>query len=239
MLFLAGHTYITRIILPTCDYITQGSNVQGGPKKLIVPTSSSRDGSPVQNQDKVEGELNKQHHTRKPSYEKEESTSTLKTECSEGTSKTTVCNNDEDTMIEHTVQRSDTLQLICLKYGISARDLRKANNFRGTNLDAAPDRLVIPQTKQSQKKASREMTNHEKIQSLQAHAPIDKHTKKSVLSYDEAVSYLDANDWNLLQAVRNMNIDVSDSSEKKPKSRSRHSLLRRASTECKKVLPFN
>ena len=44
----------------------------------------------------------------------------------------------------HDIKPSDTMQSICCQYGISAKELRKANNFRGMTLKSAPSKLVIP-----------------------------------------------------------------------------------------------
>ena len=44
----------------------------------------------------------------------------------------------------HDVQPDDTIQSICAKYGCNATKLRKANNFKGSEL---PARLVIPKSR--------------------------------------------------------------------------------------------
>ena len=44
----------------------------------------------------------------------------------------------------HDVQPDDTIQSICAKYGCNATKLRKANNFKGSDL---PARLVIPKSR--------------------------------------------------------------------------------------------
>uniref|UniRef100_A0A7R9WGD9 LysM domain-containing protein n=1 Tax=Pseudictyota dubia TaxID=2749911 RepID=A0A7R9WGD9_9STRA len=46
--------------------------------------------------------------------------------------------------VVHTVLPSDTFSGLCLRYKISALQLRRANRFSGTNLKLAPSRLVIP-----------------------------------------------------------------------------------------------
>lgn len=45
---------------------------------------------------------------------------------------------------EHIVLPSDTLQGICLAYGISATRLRQANHFSGNSLTMAPKKLIVP-----------------------------------------------------------------------------------------------
>ena len=44
----------------------------------------------------------------------------------------------------HDVQPDDTIQSICANYGCNATKLRKANNFKGSEL---PARLVIPKSR--------------------------------------------------------------------------------------------
>ena len=44
----------------------------------------------------------------------------------------------------HDVQPDDTVQTICAKYSCNATKLRKANNFKGSEL---PARLVIPKSR--------------------------------------------------------------------------------------------
>ena len=52
---------------------------------------------------------------------------------------------DENGMQYHTIQpATDTFQGICIKYRITATELRRANNMLGTNLQLSPKRLLIP-----------------------------------------------------------------------------------------------
>jgi hypothetical protein len=49
------------------------------------------------------------------------------------------------TVVEHWIEPADTFQGICLHYGISAMQLRRANfGFSGSNLALAPNPLKIP-----------------------------------------------------------------------------------------------
>ena len=191
-----------------------GSNVQTGPKKLIIPPQAEQQNEPLL------------------AYEKKE---TDKTEVStDEASDDDDADEEEEGLQYHDVGPSDTLNLICLKYGVKAYELRKVNNFRGTNLTDAPERLVIPNhaKKQSQDKP-RLMTNNEKVNAVLAHAPSDKRTKNPAISYGCAMAYLEKNDWDVLQAVRNMNVDLSDKDfnprKVTVKSVKRRSLLRRRS----------
>jgi hypothetical protein len=47
-------------------------------------------------------------------------------------------NIQDDEPLYHDVRPNDTLQGVCLLYGISAHELRRANKFRGLNLNQAP-----------------------------------------------------------------------------------------------------
>jgi LysM repeat protein len=115
----------------------------------------------------------------------------------------------EEETLYHDVQPNDTLQGVCLLYGISARELRRANNFRGLNLNQAPERLVIPRNKRDRsKKDFASMTENEKVQTLMSHLPVSRRTKKPLLSYDQARQYLMTNNWNFNQTLRNMQVDM-------------------------------
>ena len=91
-----------------------GSNVQTGPKKLIIPPQAEQQNEPLL------------------AYEKKE---TDKTEVStDEASDDDDAGEEEEGLQYHDVGPSDTLNLICLKYGVKAYELRKVNNFRGTML---------------------------------------------------------------------------------------------------------
>ena len=63
------------------------------------------------------------------------------------------------------------------------------------------------------------MTEEEKVQQLLAHVPTSRQTKKPLLSHDEARAYLEFNDWNFNQALRNFKVDSDWSSQKARSSR--------------------
>ena len=77
------------------------------------------------------------------------------------------------------------------------------------------------------------MTNNEKVNAVLAHAPSDKRTKNPAISYECAMAYLEKNNWDVLQAVRKMNVDLSDKDFNPRKATvkrvKRRSLLRRRS----------
>jgi len=194
-----------------------GRNLQTGPKRLIIPSSDSSSkkqaASSVSDMDTM-------------SITHDDDTNTIA--CSDGHSvlgDSTIASQldslylvdaEEEATVYHDVQPYDTLAGICLQYGISAYELRRANNFRGMNLKSAPDRLVIPKT-QKPTKDFKNMTEDEKIEALQAHMPKSRKAKKPMLTKDEARAYLEYNDWNFDQALRNAKVDNEWSSQKAKK----------------------
>jgi len=98
----------------------------------------------------------------------------------------------------HTVLPSDTLAGLCLRYRISATKLRQANKFSGSNLFLAPARLLIPLTDQT-------IVNNIQVQDttspefkLQAFLGQFPHLRQS-----ERRAYLEMNDWDLAEAMKN------------------------------------
>lgn len=179
-----------------------GRNLQTGPKRLIIPSGNESRG--VCGFDDAET-IAMTH---------DDDTNTIA--CSEGHS-TIVSqmdslylpdDGDDGEPVYHDVQPYDTLQGICLHYGISAYELRRANKFRGMNLNSAPDRLIIPKTERKQRKEYKLMTEDEKVQALIASLPKSRQTKKPALTNEEARAYLEYNEWNFSQALRNAKVDA-------------------------------
>mmetsp|Transcript_22131 Transcript_22131/g.48139 ORF Transcript_22131/g.48139 Transcript_22131/m.48139 type:complete len:655 (+) Transcript_22131:316-2280(+) len=192
-----------------------GRNLQTGPKRLIIPSSI------VSNPMSTSYKRKETHETDIVSlttYDDDTNTIALSdghstvTDQFQSLSLLNDCQEDEG--VYHDVQPNDTLQGICLQYGISAYELRRANNFRGLNLRSAPESLVIPKNGRNHKKDFKTMTEYEKVQALIANLPISRQTKKPILSYDEARTYLEFNDWNFDQALRNAKVDAEWSSQK-------------------------
>ena len=102
-------------------------------------------------------------------------------------------------VVYHDRQPSDTLQSICFQYNVTPDKIRRANNFRGNDLVYAPDRLVIPITTPKSTPET-ELSNDEKVESLQSQL------SKLSLSRDDALSFLELNDWNLSRTIRNVNV---------------------------------
>ncbi|KAL7473064.1 hypothetical protein ACHAXS_013440 [Conticribra weissflogii] len=130
----------------------------------------------------------------------------------------------------HQVTNSDTLQGLCLKYKISALDLRRANKFVGQiNLRyLVGERIVIPPSKDGKQRNNDQtgngtMTKEEKIASLltQYQCKVSSIGKQQnsrnydvngsnsklrpePLSHSEARAYLELNDWSLNKARENV-----------------------------------
>jgi len=130
----------------------------------------------------------------------------------------------------HQVTNSDTLQGLCLKYKISALDLRRANKFVGQiNLGyLVGERIVIPPPKDGKRRNNDQtgngtMTKEEKIASLltQYQCKVSSIAKQrnaqnndmngkdgklhpEPLSHSEARAYLELNDWSLNKARENV-----------------------------------
>ena len=191
-----------------------GRNLQTGPKRLIIPSSDSSSKKQAANSVSDMDTMSITHDDDTNTIACSDSHSVLgdSTIASQLDSLYLV-DAEEDETVYHDVQPYDTLAGICLQYGISAYELRRANNFRGMNLKSAPDRLVIPKT-QKDRKDFKNMTEDEKIEALQAHMPKSRKAKKPMLTKDEARAYLEYNDWNFDQALRNAKVDNEWSSQK-------------------------
>lgn len=191
-----------------------GRNLQTGPKRLIIPPSNFRRASPFDDKSCDNSSY----------FANDDDTNTIA--CSEGQTSTIASQldslylNDEknDEPVYHDVTPDDTLAGICLQYGISAYELRRANGFRGMNLAKAPERLVIPKAERK-RTDFKNMTEDGKIQALIAHMPKSRHEKK--LTNEEARKYLVTNGWNFSQALRNAKVDADWSSERQSAKDSR------------------
>lgn len=207
----------------------RGSNLQEGPKKLLIPKQPEGQSHDYEDDEENFFQFKRQGSQGTADTEFESSDDTLidivdpqgpydeklyhasaRQDFKGSTTIKATATSDtslREVKLYHDIQPDDTLQWICVKYGVDATDLRKANGFRGTDLKAAPDRLIIPQGKSSRNTHSKKLTKDEKIEFVLAQAPINKRTRKVDLSRDEAVVYLEMESWNLLQAIRNMTID--------------------------------
>jgi hypothetical protein len=105
----------------------------------------------------------------------------------------------------HVVTESDTFQGICLRYKISATQLRQANCFSGTNLKLAPKILNIPHVVMA-----RPMSREDKIVMV-LRGPTtcggSQPPNAIQLSRKEAIAYLEMSDWNVETALDEMRAD--------------------------------
>lgn len=128
---------------------------------------------------------------------------------------------------EHITLPSDTLQGICLRYGITPIKLRQANNFSGNNLHLAPRKLKIPKlvtgTSNELKRLQHSKHQHEhehEHEHRHEHQPIclQKKTKEfqihfimvhyEFLNRKEAECYLDIFDWNTDATLKGIEQDI-------------------------------
>lgn len=116
-----------------------------------------------------------------------------------------------DPFFEHIVQETDTFEGLCLRYKITPMELRRANGFTGSNLGLAPNPLKIPNLN---------VVKHTDAEAVTLTAaedyPLALTTDQVVrfllnecpgLSKSEANAYLELNDWELNEAVRNAKAD--------------------------------
>lgn len=111
--------------------------------------------------------------------------------------------------LQHKVEPTDTLQGICLRYGIKPVSLRQVNKFSGSNLLLAPAVLVIPLKRRHGKVThggydDGSMSEERKKQYIisQFLLAIRKfQSSTTAMSAKEATAYLEMNDWNLEMAI--------------------------------------
>jgi hypothetical protein len=105
--------------------------------------------------------------------------------------------------VMHTVLPSDTFSGICLRYKVTATQLRRSNHFSGSTLLLAPPRLIIPIREEGHKAQDiriQDVNSPEfKLQTFLAECP---HLRTS-----ERRAYLDLNEWDLRAAIANANDD--------------------------------
>ncbi|GFH52476.1 hypothetical protein CTEN210_08952 [Chaetoceros tenuissimus] len=112
--------------------------------------------------------------------------------------------------VQHIVQPTDTLQGLCLRYKISPVELRQFNRFSGNNLMLAPSTLIIPAEYYRDKNIPVPMPQvltKDQLRSQLIHKFLaqfaDKHDLDGSLIFgrQEAVAYLEINDWNLAVSI--------------------------------------
>lgn len=119
---------------------------------------------------------------------------------------------EDSDFLSHEVQKTDTLQGLCLKYHTTPTQLRQLNRFSGSNLALAPKILVIP-LKQSKAgpnvtKKSPEQEKESKINSFLLAFRFSKNRQEMPMGRKEAVAYLEMNDFNLEEAIADAKDDL-------------------------------
>jgi len=138
--------------------------------------------------------------------------------------------------VTHTVELSDTFQGICLKYKVSPTTLRKLNGgFSGSTLSLAPHTLLLPKpssssssnanttnsitasSKTSGEKSTTtttpptEQTIHQFLHAMKfvtGSGHRASYSSSSAIERKEAIAYLDMNDGNLEDAIRDAKDDI-------------------------------
>jgi len=125
-----------------------------------------------------------------------------KTEFAAGAESAVVVADEENkiTHLEHTVLPSDTLPGICLRYKVTATQLRQANRFSGSNLLLAPAKLIIPLSANVVVKKQDVTSPEYKMHALMSAMP--------KLNRSEAQAYLKMAEWDLERAVQDAKEDL-------------------------------
>ena len=118
--------------------------------------------------------------------------------------------------VKHIVQPTDTLQGLCLRYKISPVELRQFNRFSGNNLMLAPSTLIIPAEYYRDKNTPVPMPQvltKDQLRSQLIHKFLAQFADKReldgslIFGRQEAVAYLEMNDWNLADSVDDARAD--------------------------------
>mmetsp|Transcript_20845 Transcript_20845/g.33440 ORF Transcript_20845/g.33440 Transcript_20845/m.33440 type:complete len:286 (-) Transcript_20845:323-1180(-) len=146
---------ITARELRQANFALNGSNVQGGPKRLIIPPSAGKNTDHHQ-------QRQEQHQEGVKEPEHRESAD----DADMGDLERLNINNTvfDKGVLYHRVEPSDTMRSICSKYGITAPALRRANvGLSGSNVHAqnCPKRLIIPVSKSDDQHTHQEQRRDE------------------------------------------------------------------------------
>merc|ERR550539_1368190 len=110
--------------------------------------------------------------------------------------------------VQHFVKSTDTLQGICLKYGVTPVVLRQVNKFSGSNLNLAPQTITIPLERSHIVKGKNQPEALSKEGKINQFILTFRTQKASALvSRKEATAYLDMNDGNLELAIKDAKDD--------------------------------
>eukprot|EP00592_Proboscia_alata_P008448 CAMPEP_0194363288 /NCGR_PEP_ID=MMETSP0174-20130528/11121_1 /TAXON_ID=216777 /ORGANISM="Proboscia alata, Strain PI-D3" /LENGTH=284 /DNA_ID=CAMNT_0039136641 /DNA_START=131 /DNA_END=985 /DNA_ORIENTATION=- len=104
--------------------------------------------------------------------------------------------------LEHVVLPSDTLQGLCLRYKVKPVVLRQVNMFSGSTLFLAPKKLLIPCSGNIDISKVRQDTTSEMFKAHSFLSQVNGLRRFTGFSNKEARVYLDLNDWNVDEAVK-------------------------------------
>mmetsp|Transcript_11855 Transcript_11855/g.14520 ORF Transcript_11855/g.14520 Transcript_11855/m.14520 type:complete len:285 (+) Transcript_11855:206-1060(+) len=104
--------------------------------------------------------------------------------------------------LEHVVLPSDTLQGLCLRYKVKPVVLRQVNMFSGSTLFLAPKKLLIPCSGNVDISKVRQDTTSEMFKAHSFLSQVNGLRRFTGFSNKEARVYLDLNDWNVDEAVK-------------------------------------
>mmetsp|Transcript_12877 Transcript_12877/g.37389 ORF Transcript_12877/g.37389 Transcript_12877/m.37389 type:complete len:273 (+) Transcript_12877:125-943(+) len=115
--------------------------------------------------------------------------------------------NDGARFLEHHMDDHDTFQGICLKYRVTAIELRRANCFTGSNLHLAPNPLRIPVN-------AKNLSMTGKLATAKPPPTKDQLVRNLArscrgLTGTEARCYLEMNDWDYKVARQNARDDIA------------------------------
>lgn len=105
--------------------------------------------------------------------------------------------------VVHTILSSDTFQGLLLRYKIKAVELRRINQFSGTNLALAPSHLIIPLTGGRSLGSIRSQDTNSAEYKLQLVL-----TEHPYLTANERKAYLEMHDWDVDAALNDIRNDV-------------------------------
>lgn len=133
--------------------------------------------------------------------------------------------------VEHRVESTDTFAGLCLKYSVSPTALRQINQFSGSNLQLAPDILLIPTSTGKNSKLTPRMNEPKKDYKIREFmvgcgAGISRNEAKSYLEMNDndvqlaIENYKEDTEWDCQQGSNYRNQFVLNNEDEKPKRKS-------------------
>lgn len=107
---------------------------------------------------------------------------------------------EKHNFLEHLVLPTDTLAGICIRYKVTATQLRQANCFSGSNLSLAPPKLIVPINGFTSALKQDASSPEYKLHALIVAVP--------QLSRTEAKAYLQMAEWDVEDAIKGAKEDL-------------------------------